>query len=95
MPPERALRAIRGCSEFIAVLAEHQAYALGRAPCACRGTWGQTGQSHTDNICQPRLVGGALEGQQVVQVAAGGRHTLCLGADNQLFGFGEALLPRR
>jgi hypothetical protein len=54
-----------------------------------RGTWGQTGQGHTDNTCLPQRVCGALQGRRVVQVAAGARHTLCLAADNSLLAFGS------
>lgn len=53
-----------------------------------RGVFGQTGQGHTDNVCRPQLVRGALQGQHIVQVAAGGRHTLCLTASNQVYAFG-------
>ena len=41
------------------------------------------------DICYPKAVGGALEGQDVVQVAAGGRHTLVLTADSSLWAFGD------
>ncbi len=32
-----------------------------------RGTWGQTGLGHCDNVCYPKLVG-SLEGQRLCQV---------------------------
>lgn len=54
----------------------------------CRGTWGQTGHAHTENTCYPQKVA-ALQGHHIVQVAAGGRHTLALSADNRLWAFGN------
>ena len=55
----------------------------------CRGTWGQTGHSHTDSTCHPQRVAG-LQGRCIVQVAAGGRHTLALSSNNELWAFGAA-----
>ncbi len=37
--------------------------------------WGQLGQCTHDNTCVPRVVGGALEGQRVVQVRRTHTHT--------------------
>eukprot|EP00887_Chlorella_sp_A99_P000742 scaffold5.g742.t1 len=40
------------------------------------------------DICYPKLVAG-LEGRHIVQVAAGGRHTLALAEDSSLWAFGD------
>ncbi|KAI3438759.1 hypothetical protein D9Q98_001177 [Chlorella vulgaris] len=71
-----------GDDHTVLLASDGTAYAWGR------GVFGQTGQGHTDNVCRPQLVRGALQGQHIVQVAAGGRHTLCLTASNQVYAFG-------
>lgn len=53
-----------------------------------RGTWGQTGHGHCENRSLPQRMA-ALAGRRLVQVAAGGRHTLALDASNQLWAWGN------
>lgn len=56
-----------------------------------RGTFGATGLGSKDNVCQPRCIS-ALEGKQVVQLAAGRQHTVALTAAGQLYTWGDGQL---
>ena len=60
-----------------------------RAVPPCRGREGQTGHPTPDNTCLPQPVA-ALRGRRVVQVAAGGRHTLALTQASELYAWGNA-----
>jgi hypothetical protein len=62
-----------------------QVYACGR------GTFGATGLGITDNVCRPSCIS-ALEGQHVVQLAAGRQHSVALTVDGQLYTWGAGEL---
>jgi alpha-tubulin suppressor-like RCC1 family protein len=49
---------------------------------------GQLGVGDTENRVVPTLVRGELEGRKVLQVAVGGRHTMCVTEDGLVFAFG-------
>ncbi|KAL4425546.1 hypothetical protein ABPG75_009562 [Micractinium tetrahymenae] len=84
----RALAGVAGCQlscgddHTVLLAANGSVWTCGR------GTWGQTGQGHTEDICYPKQVS-ALAGRRIVQVSAGGRHTLALDSSNQLLAFGN------
>jgi alpha-tubulin suppressor-like RCC1 family protein len=52
------------------------------------GGGGQLGVGDNEDSVFPTLVRGELEGRKVLQVAAGGNHTMCLTEDGAVFGFG-------
>ena len=52
------------------------------------GGGGQLGVGDNEDRVFPTLVRGELEGRKVLQVAAGGNHTMCLTEDGAVFGFG-------
>ena len=49
--------------------------------------WGQLGVGDTEDRLVPTLVRGELEGRKVLQVAAGGNHTVCVTEDGAVFAF--------
>ena len=52
------------------------------------GNAGQLGVGDTEDRVVPTLVRGELEGRKVLQVAAGGNHTMCVTEDGSVFAFG-------
>ena len=52
------------------------------------GVQGQMGIGDTESRVVPTLVRGELEGRKVLQVAAGGAHTVCVTEDGSVFAFG-------
>lgn len=61
----------------------------GRVHCWGRNNLGQLGEGTTETRYLPVTVGGALDPIEVVAIAAGGEHTLALGAEGELFGWGS------
>ncbi|KAF2346080.1 Regulator of chromosome condensation RCC1 [Trinorchestia longiramus] len=66
---------------------------LGRR-CVIQGFWGdgdygKLGHGNTVTVKVPRLVGGPLNGREVVSVSAGYRHSACVTRDGELFTWGE------
>ena len=55
------------------------------------GWYGQLGVVDTENKGVPTLVRGELDGRKVLQVAAGGYHTMCVTDDGSVFSFGHNL----
>ena len=53
------------------------------------GIAGQLGVGNTANTVVPTLVRGELQGKKVLQVAAGGNHTMCVTEDGSVFAFGR------
>ena len=53
------------------------------------GSSGQLGVGDTECRVVPTLVQGELEGRQVLQVAAGGFHTVCMAEDGSASAFGD------
>ena len=54
-----------------------------------RGFDGQLGVGDTESRVVPTLVRGGLGGRNVLQVAVGGLHTMCLTEDGSVFAFGD------
>ena len=52
------------------------------------GDQGQLGIGDTESRVVPMLVRGELEGRKMLQVAAGGAHTVCVTEDGSVFAFG-------
>ena len=50
---------------------------------------GQLGVGDTEDRVVPTLVRGELQGRKVLQVAAGGHHTMCVTEDGAVFSFGN------
>lgn len=67
----------------MALSASGSVYAWGR------GGFGQLGLGATDNTCRPAVVGGALSGVRVVQIAAGQRHSVALSSNNAVYTWGS------
>ena len=53
------------------------------------GDYGQLGVGDTEGRVVPTLVRGELGGRKVLQVAAGGAHTVCVTEDGAVFAFGD------
>jgi alpha-tubulin suppressor-like RCC1 family protein len=53
-----------------------------------KGALGQLGGGNREKRVVPTLVRGELEGRKVLQVAAGGFHTVCVTEDGSVFAFG-------
>ena len=57
--------------------------------CVCGdGDYGKLGVGDTERRVVPTLVRGELEGRKVLQVVAGGLHTVCVTEDGSVFAFG-------
>ena len=73
-----------GSDHTVALTHEGRVYACGA------GKYGATGLGHTDSVCTPQPMAGLAEaGEVVVQVSAGGRHTLLLTEKNEVWATGS------
>lgn len=71
-----------GGDHTVAVTGTGEMFAWGQ------GKWGATGLGHCDAVCTPQRVVG-LEDEVVVQVSAGGRHTVLLTEKNEVWAMGS------
>ena len=72
-----------GGDHTVAVVADsREVYAWGQ------GKWGATGLGHNDAVCTPQKVVGLDGEQRIVQASAGGRHTLLLTENNEVWAMG-------
>jgi E3 ubiquitin-protein ligase HERC4 len=78
-----------GSDHIVALTQEGHVYASGS------GKYGATGLGHSDSVCTPQRMAGLLERESgaeavsVVQVSAGGRHTLLLTQGNEVWATGS------
>lgn len=70
-----------GGDHTLAASASGDAYSWGQ------GKWGATGLAHLDDTCSPQRLAN-LVGERVVQVSAGGRHSLLLTAVSEVWAVG-------
>ena len=69
-----------GCEHTACLTADGLLYVCGNGEC------GQLGVGDFEDRLAPTLVRGELEGRKVLQVAAGGGHTMCVTADGSVYG---------